>query len=48
MQMVPVTCMMGQLYAQQERAHAWLVEQGIDPGSTRQLTEGRELFCLAQ
>jgi len=30
MKMVPVTCLMGQIYAQQKATQGWLVEQGID------------------
>ena len=28
--LMPITCLMGQLYAQQRAAQAWLVAQGID------------------
>jgi len=31
--MMPMTCLMGQIYAQQLQAQKWLVEQGIDAAS---------------
>jgi len=30
MKMMPITCMMGQVYAQQQAAQKWLLEQGIE------------------
>tara|TARA_B100000768_G_C10987548_1_gene252520 strand:- start:247 stop:444 length:198 start_codon:yes stop_codon:yes gene_type:complete len=28
--LMPITCLMGQLYAQQQAAQGWLIAQGID------------------